>query len=138
MSDTNEQYAYFTIYGDFDPAEITRHVGVEPTDAWRKGDRHPRRGTEARFSRWSLRSRLGKEAELELHIADVLSQLARNEVAFREVSAKHSGTMQLVGYFHTGYPGLYFEPETLASLAKYSLGMDLDFYALWSDARDDA
>ena len=45
--------------------------------------------------------------------------------------------MQLVGYFHEDYPGLHFDTDLVAGLAKYGLSVDFDFYHLWSDQRED-
>ncbi len=139
MSDPDEFYAYFTITGDdLDPDEITKLVGVSPTDSWKKGDVNPRNGRERKFGRWSLYSRLARSEEFEAHITDVLAQLDQNSDGFKKVSQAYKGHMQLVGYFHSSYPGLYFTPETVQGLAKYNLGVDHDFYYLHSDAREDA
>ena len=32
MTEPNEQYTYFTITGDFNPGDITRRMGVTPTE----------------------------------------------------------------------------------------------------------
>jgi hypothetical protein len=138
MTDPNEQYAYFSITGDFDPAEISRTVGVAPTEFWRKGDVNPRTQLERKFSRWSLYSRLGRTCELEAHIADVLEQLAGKRHEFRNLSLKYDGVMQLVGYFKTNYPGLHLDRARVESLAEYALSVDFDFYYLYSDDREDS
>lgn len=137
MSQDNEQYAYFTITGAFDPAEITRRVGLEPTESWRRGDTQPKTLRERKFSRWSLRSRLPDAADLEDHIRDVLAQMDQRAEAFQSVAKEFRSWMQLVGYFHLQYPGLHFEPALVAGLARYGLGVDFDFYELYSDARED-
>ena len=137
MSKPNEQYAYFTVTGSFDPDEITRRLGTSPTDSWRKGDLHPRTSMERKFSRWCLYSRLPREEQLENHIIDVLAQLDLNAAAFASVSEEYGGRMQLVSYFHESYPGLYFEASLVSGLARYGLIVDFDFYHLWSDARED-
>jgi hypothetical protein len=137
MSRPIEQYAYFTVTNSFEPEEITRRVGIAPTESWRKGDRHPTRDMDRKFSRWSLRSRLSDDCSLEEHITDVLAQLDQNTIAFQEIAAEFGGYMQLVGYFHEGYPGLNFDSELVKGLAKYGLGVDFDFYNLWSDGRED-
>lgn len=137
MSQPNEQYAYFTIADSFDPDEITRRLGVEPSDSWRQGDIHPRTRMERKFSRWCLNSRLAHSEPLETHIADVLAQLDQNADAFASISKEYGGCMQLVGYFHEGYPGLDFDAQLVARLARYGLSVDFDFYQLWSDARED-
>ena len=137
MSEPSEQFAYFTITDSFDPEDITRRVGVSPTYSWKKGDLHPRRRMERKFSRWSLRSRLGTDSELEDHIRDVLEQFEQNSSEFQKLAQEFSGCMQLVGYFHEGYPGLHFDPLLIQALAKYGLSVDFDFYELWSDGRED-
>ncbi len=138
MTENNEQYAYFTVTGNFDPSEISELVGMSPTESWRKGDINPRIQIERKFSRWSLYSRLERTCELEAHIADVIRQFSENKGQFLELSSKHGGVMQLVAYFKTGYPGLHLERELVASLAEFSLSVDLDFYYLYSDSREDS
>lgn len=137
MSQPNELYAYFTVTGEFNPEEVTRRLGVVPTDSWKKGDLHPRTGLERKFSRWCLYSRLARSEELETHVADVLAQMDNNPEAFVAVSKEYGGHMQLVGYFHETYPGLFFEASLIGGLARYGLSVDFDFYHLWSDARED-
>ena len=138
MSETNKQYAYFTVTGDFDPADISQIVGISPTTSWRKGEINPRTHRERKFSRWSLNSRLEQNRDLEAHILDVLQQLREKRSQFIEVSSKYGGIMQLVAYFNTYYPGLHFERTLVDSLAEFGLGVDFDFYYLYSDAREDS
>src|SRR2546427_6045517 len=106
MSEDNEQYAYFTITGSFDPAEITRRIGVEPSQSWRKGELHPKNQMERKFSRWSLASRLDRAADLEAQIKDVLVQMDKKPTELMSLSREYGGCMQLVGYWNTQYPGL--------------------------------
>jgi hypothetical protein len=96
MTEPNEQWAYFTLTGDFDPADISRLVGVKPTECWLKGDVNPRTQMERKFSRWSLYSRLERNRSLEDHISDVIQQLGEHKSGFVEASLKHGGVMQLV------------------------------------------
>ncbi len=137
MIEDNQQYAYFSVSGEFDPAEITARLGVQPTECWRRGEICPGRQMERKSGRWSLYSRLGRDRELEAHIADVLSQLDVNPEAFAAVSREFGGMMQLVGYFHREYPGLFFERAITEGLARYSLAVDFDFYGLYSHRRED-
>ena len=138
MTEPNDQYAYFSITGDFDPTEISRIVGVAPTESWQKGDVNPRTQFERKFSRWSLHSRLAKTCDLEAHMGDVVEQLATNLSGFKDLSLKYHGVMQLVGYFKTNYPGLHLDRGLVESLAVYALGVDCDFYYLYSEVREDS
>ncbi len=138
MTEPNEQYAYFSITGDFDPAEISQAVRGAPTESWQKGDVNPRTQLERKFSRWSLHSRLARSCELETHIADVIEQLSGNRSEFKNLSLKYDGVMQLVGYFKTNYPGLHLDRGLVELLAEYALSVDFDFYYLYSDDREDS
>lgn len=139
MSDPNDIYAYFTIADpDLDPAAITQEVGVVPTDSWRRGELNPRNGRERKFGRWSLYSRLPRSEEFEAHAADVIAQLNANPDAFKKISEQFGGCLELVGYFHSYYPGLHFNSEFIQELARYSLSVDCDFYYLLSHAREDS
>ena len=137
MSKSNTQYAYLSLHGEFEPDEITALVQVQPSESWRKGDLHPTRRFERKRSHWALKCRLSESESIESHIFDVLAQLEKSTLEFAKISKVHSGCMQLVGYFHDGYPGLHFEPEIAYGLAKFHLSVDFDFYNLWSDARED-
>ena len=124
--------------GDFDPADISRLVGVTPTECWQKGDVNPRTQLERKFSRWSIYSRLERTRELEDHVADVIEQMGMKKQQFLELSSKHGASMELVAYFKTNYPGLYLKRQLVESLAEYGLSVDFDFYYLYSDCREDS
>jgi hypothetical protein len=138
MTQPNEQYVYFTVTGDFDPTEISNIAGVKPTEYWLKGEVNPRTQMERKSSRWSLYSRLDRSCQIEDHITDVIEQLTTSKRGFIEISSRYGGVMQLVAYFHTGYPGLHLDSKVVESLAEYAVGVDFDFYYLYSDQREDS
>jgi hypothetical protein len=138
MTKDNEQYAYFTLTGDFDPKIITDRLGVEPSESWRKGDRNERTHYERKFSRWSLHSRLNHSAALEEHVRDVLDQTRDHAAAIREIGIQFSCWVQLVGYFHNDYPGFGLDSDLIAGLAGLNVGIDCDFYYLYSHEREDS
>jgi len=128
MTPPNEQYALFTVTGDFDPARITTRVGVVPTRSWAKGTADRFGIKKKKTSGWSLYSRIGRTEPLEAHVEDVLAQMRVNAGEFRAVAAEFAGRMQLVGMFYGGYPGLRLEPEQVTGLAEFGLEVDFDFY----------
>jgi hypothetical protein len=134
----NEYRAYFTVTGEFDPAEITARLRLEPTSSWKKGDRNEKTHHERKFSRWSLDSRLGKFETLENQISDVLHQLQPHSEEIKVITKVYGGVMQLVGYFYCEYPGLHFESQQVIGLASLGLAIDFDFYYMYSDAREDS
>jgi hypothetical protein len=98
MSKANRCYAYFHVAGSFDPAQITKRVGISPTKSSLEGSAIERTQMVRKCSRWELHSRL------EEHVVDVLTQLDGKRDAFKQLSTELGGVMELVGYFHAYYP----------------------------------
>ena len=127
MSTPDTWYTYFHVSGSFDPADITRRVGVSPTHTVIEGE-PGRFAKEVKCSRWELRSRLGMQASLESHVKDVLDQLDANKAGFEQLTYELGGTMQLVAYFSEHEPGVHFERGVVERIAQYALSIDCDFY----------
>jgi hypothetical protein len=138
MAEPNKYRAYFTVFGEFDPEDVTRDLGLQPTRSWRRGDVNGETGLERNHTRWSLESRLQDSEPLEFHVDDVLQQLQSAAGTVRKFAAEYNGTLQLVAYFYTAYPGLYMDIEQVKSLADLGLSFDCDFYYLYSDKREDS
>ena len=138
MTKDNEQYAYFSVTGDFDPSSITSLLSLEPTEQWMKGTRNERTHFERKFSRWSLESRLPRSSSLEDHVRDVLEQTRERAEEIRQVGKEYTAYMQLVGWFHNDYPGFGLDGDIITGLAQLNIGIDCDFYYLYSDRREDS
>ena len=138
MTKDNEQYAYLTVVGDFRPESVTAKLGLEPSEAWKKGDQNERTHLERKFSRWSIDSRLERSASLEDHVRDVLEQVLPNADQIRQVATECKVWVQLVGFFHNNYPGFGMDRELISGLAQLNIGVDCDFYYLYSDSREDS
>jgi hypothetical protein len=138
MTKDNEQYAYFSVTGDFDPSSITSRLRLEPTEQWMKGTRNERTHFERKFSRWSLESRLPRSSSLEDHVRDVLEQTRERAEEIQQVSKEYTAYMQLVGWFHNDYPGFGLDGDIISGLAQLNIGIDCDFYYLYSDRREDS
>ena len=138
MSESNTYRAYFTLVGEFDPGEITAHLKLQPTRSWKKGDINPTTQRERNHSRWCLDSRIDEAVALEEHVSDVLDQLRPHISAISELRATVDGGMQLVAYFHTDYPGFSLDDSAIFELAQLRLGIDCDFYFLYSHKREDS
>lgn len=138
MNEANQQRAYFTVAGEFDPEDVSRIVGVPPTRPWKKGEINPRTGLERKASRWSLDSRLSSSEPLEAHVRDVLQQPLANATVYAAVTENYGGVMQLVGYFYTSYPGFGLARTEINDLSKLGLQLDCDFYYLYSTEREES
>ena len=127
MGKPDTWYAYFHLRGSFDPDEVTRTIGVTPTETAREGDPIGG-GTKRRpCSLWALHAR-DKSAELELQVRDVLDQLDGNRAGFQRLTRELDGTMELVGYFRDREPGVALDRSLIERMAGYGLTLDCDFY----------
>lgn len=127
MQTANEQYAYLTFTGDFDPKTITDRLRLSPSETSERGSLNERTRRENTFSRWSLHSRLERSARLEDHIRDVLVQAENSLEAIQSLESANP-LMQAVGYFRDYYPGFHLDRETITKLAQLGLELDCDFY----------
>src|ERR1041384_2888634 len=120
MPPPDSWYAYFHLRGAFDPDEITRAVGVNPTQTAREGDLIAGGAKTRSCSMWTLQCR-DKSAELDLQVKDVLDQLDSHRAAFERLSREFDGTMELVGYFRDREPGVALDRQIIERLAGYGL-----------------
>jgi Domain of unknown function (DUF4279) len=104
----------------------------------KKGLANERTHFERKFSRWSLNSRLDKSAALEEHVRDVLNQTCDHAAAIREIGQGFKCWVQLVGYFHNDCPAFGLDRGLIAGLALLNIGIDCDFYYLYSHEREDS
>jgi len=121
-----EPYAYFCLGGAFVPDEITRRVGVLPSETARAGDAIGRGQRKRQNSLWKLRSRLQSSGDLDQHVTDVLDQLDTSRSAFAEVSRELGGVIVIIGFSRDYAPAISLEQETVARLAQYALRLDVE------------
>ena len=124
MQKPDTWYAYFHVRGSFDPDDVTRTVGVTPTETKREGDAIGTTSKKRSCSLWALHSRVDPAAALDEHVRDVLDQLDSNKSGFEKLTRELGGTMQLVGYFRDVNPGVHFDLETVRRSADYGLCID--------------
>jgi hypothetical protein len=121
-----EPYAYFCVGGAFEPDEITRRLGVLPSETARAGDAIGRAHHKRQNSLWMLRSRLQRSGDLDQHVRDVLDQLDTNRSAFAELSRELGGIIVIVGFSRDYAPAISLEQETVGRLAQYALRLDVE------------
>lgn len=121
-----EPYASLCLWGTFDPDEITRRVGVAPSETARPGDTIVSYGVNTKISLWALRSRLDSSDSMEMHVTDILDQLDINEALFADLIRELGGLVEIVGLPPNYGPAVSLEPETIARVAKYGLRLDVD------------
>jgi hypothetical protein len=128
---TNEGEVYFSLYGtDFDPDEITKRLGLEPTSIRRQASPRPK------HSSWNLSS-----GKIENDIIDVYEMssvvVAKLQPYASELSAlkqqlRVEAVLQVVLWFSTdetkSTPAIGFEPKVIAFLSAVGASIDIDTY----------
>jgi hypothetical protein len=132
--DKNSAYAYLSIDEFSCPVdELTRRVGIEPTEAWQAGDVVPPVRFPRKYSAWHLKSRLSHSEEVERHVVDLLEQIRGREAVLREIAGEFCVRMQCVGYYNEYNPGFRLEPDIVRRLAECGVTVDLDAYHFFND-----
>jgi hypothetical protein len=121
-----EPYAYFCLGGAFDPDDVTRKVGVLPSETARDGDAVGRSQRKRQNSLWKLRSRLQSSGDIDQHVTDVLDQIDKSGSAFAEVSRELGGVLVIVGFSRDYAPAISLGQETVGRLARYALRLDVE------------
>ena len=128
---TNEGRVYFALYGkDFDPDEVTRLVGIEPTATRRKAD------PKLKHSIWEVSSDHIKDDVIDIY--EMSSALvARLKPCVEKIAGvkKQLGceaVLEVVLWITTdgskSTPAIGFDPEVISFLNAVGASIDVDTY----------
>ncbi len=121
---------------DLSPDEITVLLKCVPTRSFRAGDvkspRHPEQ--HWKHGGWLLETTLGRQANLEAQIADLLGRVTKDVAVWQRITKRFSVRI-FCGIFMTHEnEGFGLTSDILAQLASYGLSVDFDLYgAIQSD-----
>jgi len=131
----NSGYVYFSLDGDdFDPDEVTRLLGIEPTSVGRKGSKIP--GKIPKFNSWRLSTKNVVDECLDIYdlakeIADQLEPKTAEIVGAIEQFGL-SSRLQVVLEFSVNEehstPAIGFYKETVKFIADVGAFIDIDTY----------
>jgi hypothetical protein len=134
MAESRETYAYFWVAADELPHnEISRLLGLEPTEFWAKGD--PGNYVhQQKQARWVFHSPLPRtETFLDAHIEALVSALESSVESVVELGRRFEVGIQGVGYYTEANPGIHLSAELMSKLAKFSVAVDFDLYCLGAE-----
>jgi hypothetical protein len=128
---TNEAEVYFVLYGDdFDPDEVTRLIGIEPTSTRRKGSPTPK------HTSWKISS--GKIENDVIDVYDMSSALVSRLLPYVERIAKVKQRFRLEAFLEVvlwittdeskSMPAIGFEPRVISFLNTVGATIDIDTY----------
>jgi len=113
-----------------DPDDITRVLGVRPTDVWRRGDTIPP-STRRRVSNgWRLESSLPRDRSLEEHVTTILDRVSPSLHSLQELTTRPEIELACAVYFGNQAPEMYLAPPLLARIAQFGASLDVDLYSL--------
>ena len=114
------------------PAEISRVLGIEADESWRKGDLvgHGRTGRRRSNHGWRVISPLGDQASTTEHLQAVIGRLSPAAAQLRTLSSRDGidAKLWLVEHIENWNPGFWLSPDQLAALADLGIGVSIDVY----------
>ncbi len=133
--DTNEGRVYFALDGeDFDPDEMTKFLGIEPTSIRRKGSKVP--GRIPKMNSWELST--------ENIVNDYIDVFEMSTEIIKKLKSKKDLILQAKSRFNVlprfevvlwfsmneghSTPAIGFEVETVAFLGEIGAVIDIDTY----------
>jgi hypothetical protein len=128
---TNEGEVYFTLFGDdFDPSEVTRLVGLEPTSTRRKGNPIPKH-TWWKVSTGKTEGELVDIYEMSSALVEKLTPQTQGILrATHEL--KLEAILEVVLYISmnesVSTPAIGFTPEVISFLSAVGASIDIDTY----------
>lgn len=124
-----DTFASLCFFGEtLDPEDVTRLLGVAPSNSARKGDA-ARSGRQEEFSRWILYSDKAVDStSAEQHVTWLLDRLTPAKASVASVSGVEHACIAVYWVSATGQGGPGFSSEVLARLARHKLALELDLY----------
>lgn len=129
---TNKAEVYLALYGtDFDPEEVTRRVGLEPTSIKRKGEPKTRRHSFWQISSGRVESDVIDVYEMSSALVTLLApRTAEIASARRELSLE--AVLEVVLWITTdeskSTPAIGFDREVISFLHAIGAAIDVDTY----------
>ena len=133
--DTNEGRVYFALDGDdFDPDEVTKFIGIEPTSIMRKGSKAG--GKLPKISSWAVST--DKVVNESIDVFDMATEIInilkpKKELIIQAIEHfKIKPRLEVVLSFSVNQelstPAIGFEPETVSFLGEIGAFIDIDTY----------
>lgn len=127
----NEGEVYFALFGDeFEPDEVTKIIGIEPTKIWRKGSPIPR-FTFWKYSTGKVENEVVDVYEMSSSLIAKLAPHVDNIVKAKEMfklQAVLEVVLTITPDDSKSTPAIGFELEVIAFLNRVGATIDIDTY----------
>ena len=127
---------HFVLAGDdLNPHTLTQALGVQPDQAWAKGDLRPS-GRPRSAGRWGLTPHCARSEPFEVQLSHLLTRLEALPVMLSTFIQQYGGTI-IVGYSSAEANfGFSLERATIARLARLGVSLDFDLYPIEQTPHD--
>jgi hypothetical protein len=116
------------------PREVTSLLGVSPSRTWLEGEVvHPKTTLHHKVNGWSLQSPVDSQGVDPERAVRALLDLFPDPSCFARLPANAVASVSCTIYGSQCRPFLCLSPETVARLAAFGLGLDMDPYELPDD-----
>lgn len=116
------------------PDEVTRLLGIAPTDAHAKGDATDTgrgRTSSALTGVWALTA--APNDVLDAQVRELLEATTPDLAVWRDVTSRFRADIFIGVVITEGHEGFVLSPVTLAALGERGIELDLDLYAATED-----
>jgi hypothetical protein len=115
---------------DLQPDAVTTQLAIQPTRAWRAGERRGSTRVVERDNGWILRTPARPALEFDDLVSEVLSEIEPRKSELLEL-AKHPYTtirLSCVANFTSIVPAVYFENDLLRRISALGVDLDVDLF----------
>jgi len=119
---------------DSPPDDITKLLGIKPTEAWQKGDhihpeiKHSPGWLGARDNCWLIRSGAKESEDIEVHLKKLMSVLSPKQAVIHELAQSCDAKVRVTATCTDNSPGLVFEPGLLKEIVSLGAVLDIDLW----------
>ena len=133
--DTNEGRVYFALDGDdFDPDEVTKFLGIQPTSVMRKGSKVD--GKLPKINSWSVSTEnvVNEHIDVFEMATEIINILKPKKSLIIQAKERFnvSPRLEVVLWYSVNEehstPAIGFEPETVSFLGEIGAFIDIDTY----------
>jgi hypothetical protein len=133
MGTLRQSAASLRVFGDeLKPAEISRMLRCEPTQAREKGEvvKYPS-GRERTFTcgSWLLTAERAEPEDLDGQIRWLIGQMTDNLEVWKKLTASYDIDMFCGAFMQSGNDGLSISSATMLALGSRGIELDLDIYS---------
>ena len=139
----SNSYVYFALKGkEFDPNEITKQIGILPTETYQKGS-EGKNNPNLQFDHWILSKEKGKEQIfIDALVEEIVDKLYDRIDIINKLKIEYhlESVLEIIMYVdinpETSTPALGQNLKTIEFLYKTKTKIDVDIYRYNSEAND--